>query len=270
MTFTHALRGLTVFDDHSSESLRATIRKGEAFSGYETRDFDRNPFGSYCDPYEETDIPRSEWTERAEVLEVSKATPEHLCEYARVPILNQGRRPYCWCYGMTGLMMAGYATSGLIVPHLSATSLAAKIKNYRDEGGWAGEAIAGNQKYGISTLDFWPEAVADRRYDTPEQRENAALHKAVEYAELRARSFAAVASALLRGRAVSLGLSWWGHLIYGTKLMVLGRDRYGVLIRNSWGTDWEKGGMAVLEESKATPDEAFIVRSVSKYQAKAA
>jgi hypothetical protein len=185
--------------------------------------------------------------------------------HAGVPILNQGRRPYCWAYGTVGAMMTGYAASGLPVPHLSATSLAAKIKNYRDVGGWAGEAIRGNQTHGVSTIEHWPEAALDRRYDTPAQRANAALHRATEWAELPKKNFDAVATALLRGFSVTLGLLWWGHLVYATKLVVISRNRYGVLIRNSWGSNWETGGKAVLEESRATPDEAFIVRSVTKY-----
>lgn len=265
MTFRHNLGAYRVYDESNANQLVDTVAEFPGLGGYTARDFERYPLGYASSIFEAAVIPRSEWTERAEALEVAKATPEHICEYAEVPILNQGRRPYCWAYGTVGAMMASYASSGLPVPHLSATSLAAKIKNYRDVGGWAGEAIEGNQRFGVSTIEYWPEAALDSRYDTPEQRANAALHKATEWAELRANSFDHVATALLRGFAVTLGLSWWGHLVYATKLLVLGQNRYGVLIRNSWGTNWETGGKGVLAESRATPAEAFIVRSVSKY-----
>jgi hypothetical protein len=268
--FRHNLSAWKVYGEDNYAQLVDTVNEYPGLGGYQPRDFDRFPLGYASPVFEAATIPRAEWTERAEALEVAKATPEHVCAHAGVPILNQSRRPYCWCYGAMGLVMAGYASAGLPVPHLSATSLAAKIKNYRDVGGWAGEAIEGNQRFGVSTIDFWPEAALDRRYDTPEQRENAALHKATEWAELRANSFDHVATALLRGFAVSLGLNWWGHLVYATKLLVISRNRFGVLIRNSWGTDWENGGRGVLEESKATPAEAFIVRSVSKYDKAAA
>lgn len=270
MSFRHRLNEYKVFDETNAHTLVDTIAEFPGLGGYQARDFERYPLGYATPIFELPNLPRSEWAERAEALEVAKATAEHICEYAGVPILNQSRRPYCWAYGMVGAMMASYATAGVAVPHLSATSLAAKIKNYRDVGGWAGEAIEGNQRFGVSTIEYWPEAALDPRYDTPEQRANAALHKATEWAELRANSFDAVASALLRGFAVTLGLSWWGHLVYATKLLVLGQNRYGVLIRNSWGTGWETGGKGVLAESRATPAEAFIVRSVSKYDSGAA
>jgi hypothetical protein len=258
----------TVYDDKKANELLTQLRAdNDFFGGYVPRDFDREPFGTYAAPYGEPLIDRSEWAERAEVAEVGRATPEHLASFAHVPILNQGQRPYCWCYGACGAMMTAYAVAGLSVPHLSATSAAAKIKGYRDVGGWAGEAIQGIEKYGVSTLDYWPEAVLDRKYDTAEQRANAKLHAAAEFSELPSQNFDAVASALLHGFPVTLGLAWWGHLVYATKLVVLGRGSFGVLIRNSWGDKWETKGATVLTESRATPHEAFAIRSVTKYDA---
>lgn len=256
-----------VLSDTDCSALAATVRREPGMGGLQERDFDQYPFGSYCDPSGNALIPRTEWRERIEALEVARATAEHTCEWAKVPILNQMVLPYCWVYGTVGVMMASYAGAGMPVPHLSATSLGAKILNYQKRGGWAGMAIEGNQQYGVSTLEYWPEAALDRRYDTPEQRANAELHRAAEWLELPPNSFDAVASELLRGRAVTLALNWWGHLVYATKLIRDARGFFGVLIRNSWGTDWESGGKAILMEAKATPAEAFIVRSVTKYSA---
>jgi hypothetical protein len=258
--------GYPVVDDAFAANLAAAARsEPNRFGGYVVRDFAAAPFGSYSEVSTDALIPRNEWRERAQALEAARATPEHVAEFARVPILNQGRRPYCWAYGAMGVLMVGYAAAGLPVPHLSATSLAAKIKHYRDVGGWAGEAIEGNQRFGCSTIEFWPEADLNPAHDTPDQRANAALHIATEWAELAPRSFDAAASQLLRGRAVTLGLAWWGHLIYATKLVILQNGGYGMLIRNSWGREWEREGRAILPEAKATPDEAYIIRSVSKY-----
>lgn len=259
-----------VLDENDCSALASYVRTTPGMGGLAPRDFGAFPLGHYCDVSGNSLIPRTEWAERIEALEVAKATAEHVCTWAKVPILNQGQRPYCWAYGTVGVMMASYAAAGLRVPHLSATSLAAKIQNYQDRGGWAGMAIEGNQKYGVSTLEFWPEAVLDRKYDTPAQRENAMLHRAAEWLELAPNSFDAVASELLRGRGVTLALPWWSHLVYATKLVRDARGYYGVLIRNSWGTDWENGGKAILMESKATAAEAFIIRSVTKYTPKAA
>lgn len=259
--FTSHLGAMPVFDDRNAGELITSINQDPNLGGYVERDFDLHPFGSICPAFEGNTIPRSEWTERIEELERKEATLEHLLEYVRMPILTQEQLPYCWCYGFVGAKMASYAVAGEDVPHLSATSLAAKIKNYRKEGGWAGEAIEGDKKFGTSTIKFWPEAVLDRRYDTPEQRENAKLYTVSEYLELPSQSFDAVMTKLIEGKPVTLGLLWWGHLVFATRPVVLGRDRYGVVIRNSWRESWGNKGRAVLEESKATPHEAFEVRT---------
>jgi hypothetical protein len=269
MSYTTKLpSNITVFSERNTAGLvtQGTQANGTLGRGYVARDFDAAPFGSYTAPFSTDVIPRNEWAGRAEEMDARKASAEHVSKYFKVPILNQSRRPYCWCYGAVGAMQTAYAIAGLPVGKLSATSAAAKIKNYRDEGGWAGEAIEGIQKYGVSTVEYWPEAELDRRYDTPEQRRNAALHKAVEFEELPSQSFDAVATELLHGRPVTLGLLWWGHLVYATRLVVLGRQSFGVLIRNSWGEDWETNGTAVLVESRATPHEAFSIRTVTHYQ----
>lgn len=265
--FTSRLHGLRVFDERTATGLVDPAMQGQnnLGTGYKQRNFDAAPFGSYSAPFELDLIPRAEWAERAEALDAAKATPEHLARFAKVPILNQKSLPYCWCYGTVGAMATAYAQAGLPVGYLSATSAAAKIKNYVRVGGWAGEAIEGIKRFGVSNVEYWPEAVLDRKFDTAEQRENAALHKAVEFEELPSQSFDAVATALLLGWPVTLGLAWWGHLVYATRLVVLGRNSFGVVIRNSWGPDWETNGTAVLVESRATPHEAFTIRSVSKY-----
>jgi hypothetical protein len=271
MSYTTRLTGYSVFDEHSATKLVNDINHslpgGERFfSGYRPRDFAAAPFGTYSAPFALDLIPRNEWAERAEALDAAKATPEHLATFYKVPILNQKTLPYCWCYGVVGAMATSYAQSGTPIGYLSATSAAAKIKNYVKLGGWAGEAIEGIQRFGVSSVEHWPEAVLDRRYDTAEQRENAQMHKAVEFEELPSQSFDAVATALLSGFPVTLGLNWWGHLVFATRLVVLGRGSYGVIIRNSWGDDWENKGRAVLTEARATPHEAFSIRSVTKYE----
>jgi hypothetical protein len=268
MPFTSRLHGLRVFDERTANQLvdNAVQANGDLGTGYKQRDFDAAPFGTYSEPFALDLIPRAEWAERAEALDAAKATPEHMARFYKVPILNQKNLPYCWAYGVVGLMSVGYAQAGLPVGYLSATSAAAKIKNYVKVGGWAGEAIEGIQRFGVSTTEFWPEAVLDRRYDTPWQRENAARNKVVEFQELPPKSFESVATALLTGKGCTLGLAWWGHLVYATRLVVLGRNEFGVIIRNSWGPDWETDGTAVLTESRATPDESFTIGSVTKYQ----
>lgn len=250
-----------IIDEFSSQQLARFTQQNEGMGGYVARDFSEVPFGSVCQPFSGDLIPESEWAERIEEMERKKATLRHLQMHLKIPILNQKSVPYCWCYGATKGIMYAYAIAGYKVPHLSATSLAAKVTNYVKRGWWAAAAIEGSKRFGISTLDYWPDAEVDRRYDTAEQRENASLHKAVEYLELPSNSFSHLMTDLLRGFPVTLGLTWWGHLVLGVRPVVLKNGNFGIDFDNSWGLDWGNQGTGILTREKAIAFEQFSVRS---------
>lgn len=260
------LRGSIVLDDASIRELHA---EGHADGrhmgrGYVPRDYGLNPFGSYARTFRtEQTIPRAEWAERIEELERTGATLTDIHEYHQLPVLDQNGYGYCWCYGTVKAAMLARAVAGLPTIYLSASSLAAKIKDYRNEGGWAGQAVEGWKRFGCSTTDFWPEAKVDRRYDTPEQRENAKQHMLLEWMELPQQSFDSLVTSLLLGLPTTMALMWWGHLVCGLRPVVLGHNDYGIEIVNSWRASWGNNGRAILRESKATPHEAISVRCVT-------
>ena len=168
-------------------------------------------------------------------------------------------------FGTVAGVMNCYATTGLEVPHLSATAPAAQGKNYKQEGGWAGEAIRYIGQYGLPTVDTWPEKSIDRRHARSHEQElDAKRHGIVEFCEIPQKGFDVAASLLLhpqRPRPVTLGLMWWGHLVCGLRLVKVGRG-YGILIVNSWGRSWAEGGFKVLVESKATAHEYVGIMNV--------
>ena len=227
--------------------------------GYVERDFNQNPLFGYAKAFSDAIIPESEWKDRIEYRVKTKTSLLDLFKAKNVKILNQKRLPYCWCYGPVGAMQLLRAKNNLPTWHLSATSAASKIKNYREVGGWGEQAIEGINKFGVSTVDYWPEAVNNRRYDTPEQRENAKLNMFTEVEELRPQTVNEVISSLLNNHPVSLALMWWGHLVYAIDV-VYDRGKYMILIVNSWGENWSEGGMGLLELNRATPHEAFSFR----------
>lgn len=73
----------------------------------------------------------------------------------------------------------------------------------------------------------------------------------------------ALCTYILAGFPVTLGLMWWGHLIFGTKVVVLRNGELGILGVNSWGERWENGGKAILVESKATAHEQIAIMSTT-------
>ena len=265
MSFQSNLSGSLIIDDSNYKLFadEAAAANGGMGTGYNQRDYNVAPLGTYADETTRKIIPRSDWEDLIREKTERKANLHDLWKFRKVPVLNQGPLPYCWMYGTAGAIMTAYAKSSPYVPHLSATSCAAKIKNYRKEGGWAGEALDGIRKYGISTLEYWPEHDLDRSNDTAEQRANAALHKHVEFAELPSRSFEALATALLSDDPTTLGLTWWGHLVYALELVVIERGRFGVRGPNSWDYSWGANGLFVLDESKAIAHEQISVLSAT-------
>ena len=261
MSFTSNLRGDLVIDDNIAAGF-AQQNRGRG-RGYMARDWDANPFASYANAFSAPVIPRDEWDERIEELERTKSLLTDLEAYRKVPVLDQKKTNYCWCYGAVAGIMARSAAQGTAIPDLSAASAAAKIKNYQNVGGWGGEAIAGIKKFGVSTLEHWPNAAIDPQYDTHEQQLNAKQHMAVEFEELNPKSFDEVMSCLLLGFPVPAGLLWWGHLVCFMDPLIIKPGQYGVRFKNSWGAKWEKNGHGILTEKKATPDEANCIRTVS-------
>lgn len=259
MSFTSNLRGENVIDDGNFQDFLRHNASGSR--GYTGRDFEANPLGSYAAPFALPIYPRSEWTDRIEALEKTKSLLSDIDRYHRVPMLDQERTNYCWCYGVVGGIMTRMAAMGLSVPRLSAASAAAKIKNYQNVGGWGGEAIAGIRQHGVSTLDLWPNATIDPKYDTHEQQLNAKMHGVIEFEELAPKDFDQLMTCLLMGFPVPIGLLWWGHLVCAMDPVVISPGVFGVRIKNSWGMRWENQGFAILGETKATPDEANVIRS---------
>lgn len=261
MSFTSNLRGDLVIGDDIAEGLAAQNR--DRRRGFKARDWNAKPFGSYANALSMPIIPRDEWDERIEELERTGSLLTDIERHRKVPVLDQMKTNYCWCFAVVAAMMARAAAQGVDVPDLSAASAAAKIKNYQNVGGWGGEAIEGIGKYGVSTLDLWPNATIDPRYDTHEQQLNAKQHLVAEFEELPPKDFDAVMTCLLMGFPVPAGLLWWGHLVCFMDPVIIKPGEYGVRFKNSWGASWEKSGHAILTESKATPDEANCVRTVT-------
>ena len=274
MAFASNLRGHTVIDDSNWTHYRDMIQTGDnptgKFSGgLIERNYGEKPLTKRLKATSKAIelIPEVEWDERIEEMERTGTQASQLHDYYKLRTFNQNGLGWCWCYGTVKAMQMAYARQGTYVPDLCAASLAAKIKGYQDEGGWAGEAIEGNLKYGCSTTDFWEEHANDRRYDTPEQRENAQLHLIDEYEELPANDFRWVMSAALSGMSFTLGLAWWGHLVCGMDPIRQKNGRYGIRIKNSWGEDWEKNGYGILDQDKAVPMEICVIRSMKPARA---
>ena len=263
MSYTSDLTGFGIVDDDNWKNV-VSDTAAEA-KGYEARDYDEHPYGSvqYSAPFDMPVIPRSEWADRIKEREEQKARLADLHKYHKIKVKNQSRTNYCWIFGVVGAMEVCRATMNLPYVELSPASGGARIKNFRNVGGWGGQAIDFIGEHGVCDVKHWPATAIDRRYLTPEAKENAKLHRIFEFVECRRRSFDQLATLLLLGIPCPVAFNWWGHLVYATDLVAIERNSFGILICNSWGTRWKNGGWDVLREGRGTPDECHGVRAVS-------
>lgn len=255
---------LIIDDSNASRFVEQWRDEGRAF-GMVDRDYSRVPFGSASRPmFSYPEVPRSQWADRIKQADENKTAPDDWRIAGGVPILDQNGYGLCWCYGAVGAMMTCYAMTGQPAPHLSAAGPAFQGKNWRDQGGWGEEALRYIEQFGVPELSVWPEHSRDRSLpQRPEVQASAAKHKVTQSLELPRNSFAALISVLTdpkHARPVTLGLNWWGHLVYAVRAVALPGGGFGVKIVNSWKVSWGNKGTGVLVESKATAQEQIAIQ----------
>ena len=223
----------------------------------------QEPYGSkpYATPFNLPTIPRSEWPARIAELERNEASLQHLIDHAGLPVKDQARTNYCWINNVAHGLEINRLVMGLPKVLLSPASAGGPITGFRNVGGWSTPGLKWVAEKGLVPVDRWPANAIDRRYYTAENQQIALQYRFTEWWELRPRNFDQVATCLLLGVPVLVGLNWWRHAVTYIKLVQHGGG-FGVLINNSWGTRWGENGRAVLSESKATPDDAIAPRVV--------
>jgi hypothetical protein len=219
------------------------------------------PFLSSAPASQITRLPRNTWADHIKRQEAEKSSPFHWFQHGGVKVLNQGSWGYCWMYGLVGAMQTAYAMTGQKAPHLNAHFTAWLIKNGRNEGGWAGEGMTGLNRFGCPEMAVFSGHPTSRDlFERGEVVANAKQHNVVEFGELPRNDYEALVSVLLdpiNPRPVTMGLNWWGHLIYAVRAV-----KEGVLIVNSWGENWGNKGLSVLAPNKSIAFEQIAVERV--------
>lgn len=205
-------------------------------------------------------ISRSEWPDRIEQMEREKSRISDVCDLAGLTVLDQNGTSFCWINAPTHCVEIVRVMQGQPLVRLSPASVGAPIKGYRNQGGWGTEGLRYIAEHGLVPQSLWPPNAIDRKYDTAETREVRTQYRAIEWEELADRDFDLMASYLLNGIPVAIGLNWWSHEVTAVDLVALGGGKYGIRIDNSWGSGWETNGRGILTESKGTPDDACALR----------
>jgi hypothetical protein len=207
----------------------------------------------------------SDWPELMALQEKHRTSPFHVHVDNNVPVLSQKNTNYCWMYGVVGGVMNRYASMDGVAPMLSAAGPASRGTRFQNIGGWGEQAVDYIREYGIPTTDVWPNAtISSSLTSKPKVIESEKKHNLVQFENFGYNNFKSTMSALLcpyNSSPVSVGLSWWGHLVLALQA-VRYQGQWGYIFVNSWDKTWGEGGYGVLLGDKAIPTESIAIKSI--------
>jgi hypothetical protein len=216
-------------------------------------------------------VPRSEWTRRIEQGQGSFLSD--LKRQHNIEALDQDGLNYCWAYGSVRAAQYWRLLKGLRWLDLSPESVAGPCVNWRNRGGYASQAFEQMERAGVCETSYMDEPWSrDPRKWKEGWQENAAQNALPNWYAIErdhVPDFDEVITCLLSRLPVAAGLPWWGHLVCFLEAVIVPAGSapantpdgaaVGVLFENSYGVDWPRkgaNGLAVLTESRATPDGA--------------
>jgi hypothetical protein len=204
-----------------------------------------------------TRVPEAEWKERIEEANAKGQFPIH---HIRPPMVfrDQKTTNYCWGNGPCNALDIAGAMSGFPYAQSSAASVCAVINGFRNQGGWGIDAIKFMAATGPCSVDLWPNAAIDKRYDTPESKADRARHKVFEWIDVPPNDLQALVSCLLppHSMACAVGYDFWSHEVcaIGLKWPLKG------IIWNSW-LNWgykSESGVASFGDMPCTGRQSFV------------
>lgn len=241
--------------------------------GYVPRDYAVDPPEMFAAPtdiklYEESDLDAI-WQEQEE----TKSSLEHIFLRGGQPAfinLDQNGHGYCWAYSNGSAQMIARMRDNLPNPRLNPHSVAAIIKNGRDEGGWCGLSAKFVRDKGMAEEGTgpgqWPLHSRSLSNNTAAVQE--AMKRNVvteEYVDLTRDVYSQnltekqLWSVLIGRNPCQVDFNWWGHSVCAIRWVRIEAGSYGLLILNSW-KGWGRFGLGVLRGSQRRPDGAICVR----------
>ena len=282
MTFRSAIPSPSiVIDDRNWQQFAPEnpLAKVDGMSrGYQSRDYDREPLGTYAAPMSSAMlIPREEMYDRAVELEKTQTRLSDFALRYGVRRKDQNGTNYCWINAPTWACELMTVLQGQEYVPLSPASGGAKIKNFRNQGGWGDQACDWISKHGLVPVSMWPANAISRQYDKDEAWTVADRYVLTEWEEMPPDNLDYALSCYLRKIPVPIGLSWWRHLVCGCDVVVNRkpkanaqgkisdaelRSAFSTRIANSWKESWGDRGFGILAGSRQVADGQCAVRSM--------
>ncbi len=192
--------------------------------------------------------------------EERKSRLSDVIQARKLPCKDQQQTNYCWIFAPTHGFEVVRLKAGLRPLSLSPASAGARIKRYRNVGGWGEEGLNFIADEGLVPSDRWPDTAIDRRYETAENVGMAKeRYRLSEWWELEPRNDHELISCLLHGFPVAVGLNWWGHEVLYTDAIWLD-GTYAIRHRNSWSSAWGSNGFGLLPGARLKADDAVVPR----------
>jgi len=142
--------------------------------GHENRDYAADPVGAnFATPPDDFLIDMSLWAEMIEEGDRNESSLMHMWLKApgsKPP--NQNGTNYCWAFGAIDAVKAFLIRTGAGYIDLSPASVACKVKNFANQGGYDMQAVKYAAQHGVCECKYWPEHSRDRKYDNAESQEN--------------------------------------------------------------------------------------------------
>ena len=230
-------------------------------TGLESRDYSVFPQGFAAGPFRLPLIDRSEIPDRIREKEKARAGLKFIREICGpggglMPATNQGRTKYCWMYAVVTAVLFQRGYQGQPYESLSGTGPAAKVKNYRNQGGWVGEGIEYIVEHGIPREADIPQGMDGLRKDLvemPEVWERAKQFRVVEWMELERGNLDQFATCLLLDIPVACEYMSMGHAMCAYSLTKWDGRNFEHDVLNSWGPNWGTKGAGRMAGRSGIP-----------------
>jgi hypothetical protein len=292
--------GLPILGDHVDIDFDPVVNGERKARGYVPRDHTVQPAPKRAVNIKL--IPKTEWGERLREQKAAKARLSDVRDRGangqQIPSYDQNGQGYCWAYSTAAAATLLRAAANLPYVRLSAHSVAAKIKQFRDQGGWCGLSMEFIQKHGIVPESHWPAKSLDRSLDNATNWDEAKKYLVTEgWVDLdvavydRNLTIDQVATFMLTAVPGAFDFNHWGHsiawldLVDGAELRGTVRDDCGKLVDlptfdhvmgmndertagfsfslwNSWTDQWGQKGVGLLTGSKMRPDGAVALTTM--------
>lgn len=241
--------------------------------GLMARDYEKYPVGYlYCArPFDLPLVPRVEWRER---LADQKGRNARLTDIrnrgmygSQIPSRDQDGYGYCWAHSSVSACLIVRAINNQPYADLSAFSVAAPIKNFRNQGGWGSQSLEWIAEKGVATSRTWPQQSMQRSNVNDAMWSDARNHRVTEWMDLDpdADNFIdQFVTCLLLGIPVVSEFNWWGHSVCTLDLEEIDpadpRRSIVTNIWNSWSDSWSEKGVGKLKAGRAVPNGAIAPR----------